>query len=84
MAHVYNEMSELTPREVLEQGDDLLRYMFQDPQERVKDELLEMGMPMTHEDLEYIEHRVYHDYVGTTDYGIEDPNTKEHMATRSW
>jgi len=43
-----------------------------------------MGMPMTHEDLEYIEHRVYHDYVGTTDYGIEDPNTKEHMATRSW
>jgi hypothetical protein len=61
-----------------------MRYMFQDPAERIKDELLEMGMPMTHEDLEYIEHRVYHDYVGTVDYGIEDPNTKQHMMTRSW
>lgn len=31
-------------------------------------------MPVTHDDLEYIEHRVYHDYVGTVDYGLKDPN----------
>ena len=48
------------------------------------DELTEMGMPMTHDDLDYIEHRVYHDYVGTVDYGIEDPNTKEQSLSRSW
>lgn len=84
LSQVYNEMTELTPREQLEQHDDLVRYMFQDPQERIKDELLEMGMPITHDDLEYIEHRVYHDYVGSVDYGIEDPNTKEQSMTRSW
>jgi hypothetical protein len=31
-------------------------------------------MPVTHDDLEYIEHRVYHDYVGTVDYGLKDAN----------
>ena len=58
--------------------------MFQDPAERIRDELLEMGMPITHEDLEYIEHRVYHDYVGTVDYEIKDPNHSENSLTRSW
>lgn len=33
-----------------------------------------MGMPVTHDDLEYIEHRVYHDYAGTVDYGLKDMN----------
>ena len=41
-------------------------------------------MPATHEDLEYIEHRVYHDYVGTVDYGQRDPNHKEGAQDRSW
>lgn len=36
--------------------------------------MLEMGMPMTHDDINYIEHRVYHDYVNTIDYDIKDPN----------
>ena len=31
-------------------------------------------MPVTHDDLEYIEHRVYHDYVGTVDYDLKDPS----------
>ena len=81
---MYNENTELTEREQLEQRDNLLRYIFQDPQERIKDELLEMGMPITHDDLEYIEHRVYHDYVGTVDYEIHDPAQKEESLSRSW
>lgn len=43
-----------------------------------------MGIPTTHEDLEHIEHRVYHDYVGMVEYGLEDPNMKEQSETRSW
>lgn len=43
-----------------------------------------MGMPVTHDDLEYIEHRVYHDYVGTVDYEIHDPAQKEESLSRSW
>ena len=27
------------------------------------DKLGEVGMPVTHDDMEYIEHRIYHDYV---------------------
>lgn len=77
LAQVYHENTELTEREQLEQQDSLLRYHFQDPQERIKDHLLEMGMPITHDDLEYIEHRVYHDYVGTVENDIADPAIKE-------
>jgi len=62
----------------------ILRYMFQDPAEKIKDELIEMGIPTTHEDLELIEHRVYHDYVGMVEFGLEDPNIKAQSMTRSW
>lgn len=41
-------------------------------------------MPTTHDDLEYIEHRVYHDYVGTVDFDLHDPNHKENHMGRSW
>ena len=41
-----------------------------------------MGMPVTHDDLEYIEHRVYHDYTGTVDFGLKDMNM-EHPY-RNW
>jgi len=51
-----------------------LKYNLQDPAEKLQDKLVEMGMPATHDDLEYIEHRVYHDYVGTVDYGLKDPS----------
>lgn len=84
LANVYHDMTELTPREQLEQNDEILRYMFQDPQERMKEELLEMGMPITHEDMEYIEHRVYHDYVGSVEYGIKEANIMEGGLAKSW
>ena len=31
-------------------------------------------MPTTHEDMEYIEHRIYHDYVASVDFDKYDPN----------
>jgi len=48
--------------------------MRQDPAEKVLDKLGEIGMPVTHEDFDYIEQRIYHDYVGTVDHDIRDPN----------
>jgi len=66
-------MTELTFREQIDQEDSALFYQFQDPQEKVADKLMEIGMPVTHDDLEYIEHRVYHDYVGTVDHDLKDP-----------
>ena len=84
LAQVYNEMTELTLKEQLEQRDDLLRYNFQDPQDAMRDELYEMGMPITHDDITYIEHRVYHDYVGTVDFDLRDPNHAENSMDRSW
>lgn len=50
----------------------------------MKDECVEHGMPITHDDINWIEHRVYHDYVGTVDYGITDPSTAEDSVNRSW
>ena len=41
-------------------------------------------MPTTHEDINYIEHRVYHDYVGTVDYDLKDPGLEEDALSRSW
>lgn len=41
-----------------------------------------MGIPTTHEDLELIEHRVYHDYVGMVEFGLEDPNIKAQSMSR--
>ena len=32
------------------------------------DKLGEVGMPVTHDDMDYIEHRIYHDYVGSADF----------------
>lgn len=41
-------------------------------------------MPVTHDDLQYIEHRVYHDYVGTVDFDLRDPSMTENSFDRSW
>ena len=48
------------------------------------DKLGEIGMPVTHEDFEYIEHRIYHDYVGSADFDMEDPNHAEGESKRNW
>jgi hypothetical protein len=46
--------------------------------------MFELGMPATHNDLEYIEHRVYHDYIGTVDFDLQDPNHAENSFDRNW
>ena len=45
----------------------------------MKDKLVEMGMPLTHDDINYIEHRVYHDYVGSVEYenAMGDPKPSD-------
>jgi len=48
------------------------------------DKLGDVGMPVTHEDLDYIEHRVYHDYVGTVDYDIRDPSHEPGSYDKAW
>ncbi len=34
--------------------------------------------------MEYIEHRIYHDYVGTVDHNINDPNHAEGSFDKAW
>jgi hypothetical protein len=43
----------------------------------MQDAMEENGMPVTHEDMEFIEHRIYHDYVSTVDLDVKDPNHAE-------
>lgn len=43
-----------------------------------------MGIPTTHDDMEYIEHRVYHDYIGTVDLDIRDTNLSESSHDKAW
>jgi len=81
---VYCDSTEKTIREQIEANDDALRYQFQDPQQKIAEALFEMGMPKTHDDMNYIEQRVYHDYVGTTDFGLKDTTNEENSFDRSW
>ena len=64
--------------------DDLIRYMRQDPEQKMVDMLGDVGMPVTHDDFDYIEHRIYHDYVGTVDYDIKDPNHEHDTFNKAW
>lgn len=84
LAQIYNEETEKNFREQLDSKDELLKYLRADPETKLQDKLAEYGLPETHEDLEYIEHRVYHDYVGTVDYDIEDPNHEPNAHKKAW
>jgi gamma-carbonic anhydrase len=64
MSQIYEEHTSKTFREQLNHRDELDKYRLQDVQDKFEDMLGEMGMPTTHEDFEYIEHRIYHDYTG--------------------
>ena len=48
------------------------------------DKLGEIGMPKTHEDFEYIEHRIYHDYVASADFDMQDPNHAPGEMRKTW
>ena len=58
--------------------------MRQDPEAKLIDKLGEVGMPVTHEDFDYIEHRIYHDYVGTVDHDIKDQAHQEGSFDKAW
>jgi carbonic anhydrase/acetyltransferase-like protein (isoleucine patch superfamily) len=77
LSQIYCEETEKSFRELIDSRDRLLQYKFADPVEKAEDEAAAAGVPVTHEDMDYIEHRVYHDYVGTVDYDIRDPAHSE-------
>ena len=64
--------------------DDRIRYRRQDPQEKMIDKLGDVGMPVTHDDMEHIEDRIYHDYVGSADFQLKDHNHSEEAFTKKW
>lgn len=84
LSQMYAEVTEQTFREMLDHRDELIKYHRADPSSKAVDKAAEMGVPVTHDDLDYIEHRVYHDYVGTVDYDIRDPAHSEGSFDRSW
>lgn len=84
LSQIYAEETERTQREILDRKDELIRYARSDPMQKAQDKVAEYGVPLTHDDLDYIEHRVYHDYVGTVDYDIRDPNHTEGEGSKAW
>lgn len=84
LSQIYSEETEKNFREQLDSLDDRIKYRRQDPQDRLEDALGEMGMPSTHEDFEYIEHRIYHDYVASIDFDKDDPNHEHKEWERNW
>ena len=48
------------------------------------EKLGEVGMPVTHEDFEYIEHRIYHDYVASADFDLHDENHAAGEHKKTW
>lgn len=43
-----------------------------------------MGMPSTHEDMELIEQRIYHDYVSSIDHDKHNPQFENNAENKSW
>ena len=84
LSQVYSEETEKSFREVLTGQDEYLKYRRQDPQDRMLDKLGEIGMPQSHQDFEYIEHRIYHDYVASADFDMEDPNHAPGERNKTW
>ena len=84
LSQVYSEETEKSFREVLNSQDDYLKYIRQDPQDKMIDKLGEVGMPVTSEDFEYIEHRIYHDYVASADFDMNDPNHAPGELHKTW
>ena len=84
LGQVYSEETEKSFREVLNSQDAFLKYKRQDFQDKMIDKLGEIGMPVTHEDFEYIEHRIYHDYVASADFDMEDPNHAPGELHKTW
>ena len=84
LGQVYEEETEKTFREVLSSQDEQLKYKRMDPVDKMIDKLGEIGMPTTHEDFEYIEHRIYHDYVASADFEVTVDNHEAGERFKTW
>lgn len=84
LSQIYCEETEKSFREQLDSLDMRIRYRRQDPQEKLIDKLGDVGMPVTHDDMDYIEHRIYHDYVGSADFQHNDHNHSSEAASKNW
>jgi len=84
LSQIYSEETEKNFREIIDSIDERIKYRRQDPQEKFVDYLGEAGFPQTHEDMEYIEHRIYHDYVGTVDFNMRDMNHQAGEHEKKW
>mmetsp|Transcript_40501 Transcript_40501/g.38999 ORF Transcript_40501/g.38999 Transcript_40501/m.38999 type:complete len:134 (+) Transcript_40501:297-698(+) len=61
-----------------------MRYLLEDPEDKLLDELGSVGMPVTHDDFDYIEQRIYHDYVASVDYDLDEPALREGVYDKPW
>ena len=61
-------------------------HFLEDPLEAIIEKASEHGLPVTHDDMEYIEHRVYHDWVGGTEFDVKIPHLEPDAITnkKSW
>ncbi len=84
LSQIYAEETEKSFREILDTNDRLIKYITADPEQKVMETLAGLGIPLTHDDMEYIEHRVYHDYIGTVDLDIRDENHSEGENEKTW
>jgi hypothetical protein len=84
LSQIYCEETEKSFREVLDGVDERIRYRRQDPQEKLIDKLGDAGMPVTSDDMDYIEHRIYHDYVGAADFQLKDHSHEPDSEKKTW
>lgn len=85
LAQAYYENTEMNFREQIDAMDELFWYKCAPEDEKLLRKLNEFGMPRTHEDMEYIENRVYHDYVSKIDFEhIQNPQFGEDSFNRNW
>lgn len=71
-------------REQIDAQDDILRHLLMDPSDKIKMKLQEYGMPKTHEDFEYIEQRIYQDYVQSIDFHRNGEEIQEDALSKGW
>jgi len=84
LSQIYAEATEMTVQEVFRQRDEITNAQFTDEMDKAQDLLSEYGIPLTHADMEYIEHRTYQDYVGTVDFDIKDSNHAKYDKYKTW
>lgn len=77
MAKIYNEETEKTFREILDDEDQRLYEAWMEPQELMASMLADQGVPTITKDFEYIEHRIPGDYFN----GVEWEQSSIHRDT---